>query len=152
MPAPTVPTNPNLTELGLQYEILKQLQYLASQVGPSAPALPTSPNLTEELILYHTLLSLNYYVAQVSAGSFASGTIKMAVIAGGVAGNLTVTGIAVGDVIIGILRLDRDGAAANINFGNLTAEFTVTAPNTINNAAGTNTTGDALAVFYIDKT
>lgn len=78
--------------------------------------------------------------------------IKSAVIAGGAAGDLTVTGVAVGDQLVAVVRLDRDATAANVNISSLLAEFSITATNTINNAAGTNTTGDALLVLYVDLT
>jgi hypothetical protein len=71
-----------------------------------------------------------------------------AVIAGGSAGDLTVTGIATTDQLVAVIRLDRDATAANINLGNLTSEFSITAANTINNSGGTATTGDALMVVY----
>lgn len=71
-----------------------------------------------------------------------------AVIAGGAAGDLTVTGITTKDRLVAVVRLDRDSTAANINISNLLSEFTITAANTINNAAGTNTTGDSLLVIY----
>jgi hypothetical protein len=77
----------------------------------------------------------------------ATGT-KSAVIAGGAAGDLTVTGIATTDRLVGVVRLNRDASAANVDISALTAEFTITAANTINNAAGTNTTGDSLLVLY----
>lgn len=78
--------------------------------------------------------------------------IRSAVIVGGAAGNLTVTGIAVGDNLIGVIRLNRDATAANIDMSGITSEFTITAANTINNAGGTNTTGDALLILYQDNT
>jgi len=154
-----------------------------------------------------------------------TGAVRSTVIAGGAAGNHTVTGIRVGDALRSVLSLDvaqgdhaivAHGAAAggpeacagaavaahvgavgcaaaasdgqvfqnaadlahgvtqptithaNIIAGianhaavahvrtwavaDLTAEFTITAPNTINNAGGTNTTGRALLVVYEDLT
>lgn len=78
----------------------------------------------------------------------AASSIKQAVIAGGAAGALTVTGIATTDRLIGVVRLNRDGTAATIDVTNITAEFTITAANTIDNTAGTNTTGDSLIVTY----
>lgn len=77
---------------------------------------------------------------------------RSAVIAGGAAGNHTVTGIAVGDTLVGVIRLDRDATAANINITAITSEFSVSATNTINNTGGTNTTGDSLLVLYQDNT
>lgn len=77
----------------------------------------------------------------------ATGT-KSAVIAGGAAGDLVVAGIGASDRLVGVIRLNRDGTAATIDIASLTAEFTITAANTINNAAGTNTTGDSLLVLW----
>lgn len=74
--------------------------------------------------------------------------IKTAVIAGGSAGALTVTGIAVGDRLVSVTRLDRNATAANITLDGLTSEFSITAANTIDNTAGTATTGDALLVVW----
>ena len=78
----------------------------------------------------------------------AASAIKTAVIAGGSAGALTVTGIATTDRLIGVTVLDRDATAANINLVNLTSEFTITAANTIDNTGGTVTTGNTLLVVY----
>lgn len=72
---------------------------------------------------------------------------KSAVIAGGTPGDFTVSGIAVGDKIVAVIRMIGAGTAVT-DLTNLTAEFTVTGPNTINNAAGTNTTGSKLLVLY----
>lgn len=79
-----------------------------------------------------------------------TGAIKTAVIAGGAAGNLTVTGINTTDELVGVVRLDRDATAANINISSLLSEFTISAADTINNTGGTNTTGDSLLVIYVD--
>lgn len=86
------------------------------------------------------------YRAQTNSGA----AVKSAVIAGGAAGALTVTGIATADTLIGVIRLDRDATAANINISSLTSEFTITGADTIDNTAGTNTTGDSLLVLYYD--
>lgn len=81
-----------------------------------------------------------------------TGAIKTAVIAGGSAGNLTVTGIKTSDELVGVVRLDRDATAANINLSSLLSEFTITATDTINNTGGTATIGDALLIIYVDHT
>jgi hypothetical protein len=73
---------------------------------------------------------------------------KTATVAGGAAGDITVTGIGATDRIVSVTVLDRDATAANINLATLTSEFTVTAANTINNAGGTATTGNALLVVW----
>lgn len=62
-------------------------------------------------------------------------------IAGGAAGALTVTGIALGDRIIAVV----DTEAPSANFA---SEFTVTAANTIDNTGGTATTGMDLLVIW----
>lgn len=72
----------------------------------------------------------------------------MTAIAGGAAGDHTVTGLGATDDLAGVLRLNRDGTAANIDITDISAEFTVTAADTINNTGGTNTTGDSLLVSY----
>ena len=87
----------------------------------------------------------------VTGAKIAAGAFKVAVVAGGAAGDIIVTSIAVGDELVTVVRLDRDATAANINISDLTSEFTVGA-GLINNAAGTNTTGDSLMVLWIDKT
>lgn len=74
--------------------------------------------------------------------------LKKAVIAGGAAGDLAVAGILTTDTLVAVVRLNRDGTAATIDISDITAEFTISAANTINNAAGTNTTGDSLLVLY----
>lgn len=82
---------------------------------------------------------------------FSGINFKTRVISGGVAGNLTVTGIAVGDTLVAVSGLSlTEGAPNTINPQNLTSEFSITAANTINNAGGTNTTGMCLFVFYLD--
>lgn len=72
--------------------------------------------------------------------------VKAALIAGGAAGNHTVTGIATADNLVMVLH-NTAGTLAN-----LTSEFTISAANTINNAAGTDTTSDQLLVIYQDNT
>jgi hypothetical protein len=74
--------------------------------------------------------------------------LKMAIIAGGAAGNHTVTGIALGDRLVAVIH--GTTAAALESIADLTSEFTISATNTINNAAGTDTTNDSLTVFYED--
>jgi hypothetical protein len=84
----------------------------------------------------------------VSHTMLAGGFLKIRITAGGVAGDHTVTGINVGDELAGVLR--QDGTTGLLT--NLTTEFSITAMNTINNAGGTNTTGDFLVVWFLDLT
>jgi len=69
--------------------------------------------------------------------------IRWFVATGGGAGDITVTGINLGDKLSLVLNL-TDSA-------DLTSEFSITAADTINNDGGTATTGDALLVCYFDN-
>jgi hypothetical protein len=63
------------------------------------------------------------------------------VVAGAAAGNLTVTGIQLGDELISVQRIDAAGA-------NLVGEFTVSADDTINNTGGTSTNAQTVLVIW----
>lgn len=75
------------------------------------------------------------------------GTLVRAIVAGGSAGDFTVTGIQAEDELVSVLHETTAG-----NFADLTSEFSVTADNTINNDGGTATTSDSLIVEYRKKT
>lgn len=79
-----------------------------------------------------------------------SGFLKVNLLAGAAAGNITLTGIAVGDELafVGVFTT----AASIATLADLTAEFSVTATNTINNTGGTATTNNQLLVMWIDRT
>jgi len=80
-----------------------------------------------------------------------AGFAKHALIAGGAAGNFTVTGIKTTDTLNMVLQFV--GAATTVtNVADLTSEFTITALNTINNTAGTASTGDKLLVLWTATT
>ncbi len=72
--------------------------------------------------------------------------LKVALVAGGAAGDITVTGIATADNLVMVLH-NTAGTLAD-----LTSEFTISAANTINNTGGTDTSSDQLVVFYQDNT
>lgn len=72
---------------------------------------------------------------------------KTAVINGGSAGNLTVTGITTSDVLTAVLYYPVSGGNVT-GVTNLTSEFTITAADTINNTGGTATTGGRVEVRY----
>lgn len=74
--------------------------------------------------------------------------VKMKVVAGGAAGNFTVTGIKTTDSLVGVLRLVA-AATTMTNVTDLSSEFTITATNTINNTSGTATSSDKLLVFWV---
>lgn len=78
-------------------------------------------------------------------GKVKAGFIKQALIAGGGAGNHTVTGIKAGDELVSVLH-NTAGTLAD-----LSSEFSVAADDTINNTGGTVTTGDQLWVTWLSK-
>lgn len=69
------------------------------------------------------------------------GRITSRTVNGAVAGDLVVTGIAVGDQIISVQSLTADKA-------NIASEFTITAADTINNAGGTSTAAATVLVTW----
>lgn len=114
------------------------------------------------------------FLSKAELESLLAGAVRTTVIAGGAAGNHTVTGVEVGDALRAVLKLDvtaagvalegADLAATQANHAvaakhtktwsvaDLTSEFSITAANTINNAGGTDTTGAVLVVVYEDLT
>lgn len=82
--------------------------------------------------------------------TFPSNFFRVTLVAGGAAGNHTVTGIATTDQIIWVGHFST--AAAIATLADLTSEFSITAADTINNAAGTDTTNDQLMVIWADQT
>lgn len=81
---------------------------------------------------------------RITSASNQAWTLNSTELAGSTPGNFTVTGIATTDKLVAVLDL----TAGTV----LTGEFTITAPNTINNGGGTDTTGDVLIVFWLDLT
>lgn len=79
-----------------------------------------------------------------------TGFLHVDLVAGAVAGNHTVTGIAVGDEIVFVGHFSTLAAIATL--ADLTSEFTVDSADTIDNTAGTDTSSDQLQVIWIDKT
>lgn len=65
----------------------------------------------------------------------------VATIAGGAAGDHTVTGITVYDRLLAVVDVSAAGA-------NLVGEFSITAADTINNDGGTDTTGAVLLIIW----
>lgn len=79
-----------------------------------------------------------------------AGTPVTKVITGGAAGNHTVTGIATTDQLISVIY--DVGAGTDVtDVSELTAEFSISAADTINNAGGTATTAGKMVVSYLDK-
>lgn len=79
-----------------------------------------------------------------------AGRLRTAVVDGAAAGNVTVTGIATLDELISVIHCTA-GATEDGTFADLTSEFTISAADTINNAAGTSTSGNKLIVIYRDR-
>lgn len=75
--------------------------------------------------------------------------LKATPIAGGSAGNHTVTGIKVGDEIAVVLVQDDTTKYFDDEIAD---EFTITADDTINNTGGTDTTSHHLVILWWDKT
>lgn len=101
-----------------------------------------------------TVLDVSDSGAVTATGALVStnvGTAKIAVIAGGSAGNFTLTGITTSDALSGVVLLAGAGTDVT-DISNLTSEFTITATNTINNTGGTASTGGKLLVFWQDLT
>ena len=86
-----------------------------------------------------------------AAGLTLAAALQLTTLAGGAAGNFTVTGIAVGDRLVAVTRFLGAGVAVT-DVTDITGEFTITGANTINNGGGTNTTGDKLQVLWVDVT
>ena len=79
-------------------------------------------------------------------GTIAPDAFHQTIVAGAAAGNVTVTGIHVGDRLVSVLKLDMTDASETGS--DLTSEFTVTATNTIHNTGGTASTGGFLIVSW----
>lgn len=105
---------------------------------------------TKRYAIYADAGTLTYTTATPDPDAAAAAALKSAVLAGGAAGDHTLTGIAVGDAIVSVRRYIGAGVAVT-DVSDLTTEFTVAAGK-INNAAGTDTTGDKLAVLWAKLT
>lgn len=75
--------------------------------------------------------------------------IRTAAVAGGAAGDHTVTGIKEEDALKSVLHFQGDGTQLT-GVEDLTSEFSITGDDTINNATGTDTTNGFLVVIYIE--
>lgn len=79
-------------------------------------------------------------------GSINRDGVTEVIVAGAVAGNVTVSGIKVRDSLIAVLHDTTDGVLVD-----LTSEFSITAADTINNVGGTATDSDKLVVTWNSK-
>lgn len=86
----------------------------------------------------------------VSRASIPAAGFKIAVIAGGAAGDHTVTGITTADDLLEVLYFAGGGVDIT-DVSDLAGEFAISGADTINNGGGTNTTGGKLVVRYLDR-
>ena len=89
-----------------------------------------------------------------SATHFDNLPLGLTTIAGGTAGNHTVTGIKTNDKLRAVLTLDFTLTEGTPNtrtwaVSDLTSEFSISAADTINNTGGTDTSGGILLVLYL---
>jgi hypothetical protein len=80
-----------------------------------------------------------------------SGNFLMNVIAGGAAGNHTLTGCAVGDEIIGVAYFAKPGYNLTA-VSDLTSEFSILDTNVVENAGHTDTASGYLLINWLDRT
>ena len=90
------------------------------------------------------------FLSKTELENLLAGAVRTTIIAGGAAGDHTVTGIEVGDALRAVLHID--GTDASETYDDLTIEFSITGADTINNTGGTDTTGGGLVVVYEDLT
>ncbi len=81
------------------------------------------------------------------AGGSAAGIVQT-IIAGGAAGAHTVTGIKTTDTLLAVIEMDFTDASET--GADLLSEFTISATDTIDNTAGTDTSGGFLLVTYVN--
>jgi hypothetical protein len=77
--------------------------------------------------------------------------LRTFVAAGAAAGNVTITGINLGDKLHSVLAHQVGGAVGIDSVADLTSEFAITAANTINNTGGTSSANGFLVVTYFDN-
>lgn len=74
--------------------------------------------------------------------------LKTALVDGSTAGDFTVTGVGATDRLVAVIHLSTKAAIATA--ADITAEFSISAADTINNDGGTDTSSDQLLVMYED--
>jgi hypothetical protein len=89
--------------------------------------------------------------AVAGAGIHAGGFAKHKLVAGAAAGNVTVAGIKVGDELNEVVYFVGAGTAVT-TVSDLTAEFSITGADTINNGSATSSTGGVLLVRWTKLT
>lgn len=92
---------------------------------------------------YYEAPNGNFFAGAAETPAALIGVPMHKLVNGGAAGNITITGIGTDDRLDAVYEFSSGAFAAD-----LTAEFTITASNTINNTSGTNTTGKQLLVEW----
>lgn len=87
--------------------------------------------------------------AAIAHTKLGTGMVKATIIAGGAAGDHTVSGIRATDALVAVLFVDFTDASETGS--DITGEFTISGDDTINNGGGTDTTGGFLIVIYEDR-
>lgn len=100
------------------------------------------------LVSYDNCIQLgNANVKKAYIGTKAVGLPKHLLVAGAAAGNVTATGIKTGDRLDEVIYYPAAGGISD-----LTTEFTISATDTINNSAGTASTGGSLMIRWTSLT
>lgn len=77
--------------------------------------------------------------------------VRLSCIKGSTAGTFTLTGIAVSDAIMSVIKVRQStGGIAWNSVDDITTEFSISAANTITNTGGTNSTLALLLVLWAD--
>jgi hypothetical protein len=101
--------------------------------------------LKEPSISASTTLGANSVTKNELSGGFS----KVSLLAGAVAGDHVITGIAVGDELVAVIRVVSSAGVTTLS--DITAQFVVSAGK-ITNTGGTDTSGNQLLVFWNDLT
>ena len=110
---------------------------------------PAFGNTTADKLLYVNPKTLaDIAPNSVTNNMLAGGFLKVTLVAGGSAGDHTVTGITTADQIAFVGHFST--AAAIATLADLTSEFSITGTNTINTGGGTDTSSDQLMVMWLD--
>jgi hypothetical protein len=113
----------------------------------SSAVFQTANNLSEgTAATMRTSLGLGTGATQ----NLVTGFVARQLVAGGAAGNITVTGIKTTDTLAAVIRFIGAGVAVT-DVTDLTTEFTISATNTINNTSGTASTSDKLLVIWVAR-
>jgi hypothetical protein len=109
-------------------------QPVTYRVRGSSIELNPTPNVATSIVLEAILCPT----------ALAADTVSVTSHTGAVAGNVTATGVHVGDTLLSVVGVKTSDQSVH----DFTSEFTITATNTINNSGGTTTAGYVLTVTW----